>query len=196
MTTRTVSIAATPISLGAGVLSATVTTADVDERPGNNTSADLLTVLPAVDLVVNTPTSAPVMVNAMTTVSAVVENRSVVAATAVTLSITLSNGLQANAASWSLGACTVTPQQVDCLGTNFAAQSNASLNINVTGISSGSKNLTVTLSSVEAEANPADNSINGSVRVNDPKDEEGGGSTAPIFLLLLTMTALLTRRRR
>jgi hypothetical protein len=70
------------------------------------------------------------------------------------------------------------------------------LNINVTGISSGSKNLTVTLSSVEAEANPADNSINGSVRVNDPKDEEGGGSTAPIFLLLLTMTALLTRRRR
>ena len=150
---------------------------------------------PAVDLVVNTPTSAAILVNEITTVNAVLENRSVMDATGVALSISLSNGLQANAASWSIGTCTVSARQVDCLATDFAAQSNSTLNIDVRGISSGSKNLSVTLSSVESEANPADNNVSGSVRVSDPEDEEGGVSTGPMFLFLFTLTALLTRRR-
>jgi len=195
ITTRTIAITTTPTSVGPGTLSATVVTTDVDERPSNNQSAVLVTVAPAVDLVVNTPTSAAVVVNAMTTVNAVLENRSIIDATGVALSISLSNGLQANSASWSLGTCTVTQQQVDCLATDFAAQSNTTLAMEVRGISAGSKSLTVTLSSVEAEANPADNSIDGAVRVNSPGgDDEGGGSTGPAFLGLLLLIATLARR--
>lgn len=195
MTSRTVSIAVTPSSLGAGILNAVVS-ADVDERPANNQSAVLLTVNPAVDLVVNTPTSAPVLVNAVTTVTAVLENRSILGATAVTLSISLGNGLQANAASWPLGACTFTAQQVDCVAAGFAAQSNATLTVDVMGVSPGSKNITVTLASVEAEANPANNSVIGSVRVNSANGkDEGGGTTSPIFLLMLALTTLVMRRR-
>jgi hypothetical protein len=195
MTSRTVGITTTPTTVGAGMLSATVT-ADVDERPSNNQSAVPLTVDPAVDLVVNAPTSAPVLVNAITTVNAVLENRSILDATGVTLSISLSNGLQANAATWPLGSCAVTAQQVDCLASDFAAQSNTTLTMDVRGISDGSNNLTVTLASVEAEANPADNSIDGTVRVNSPRsNDEGGGATGPIFLWLLVLTTLLRRRR-
>ena len=117
-------------------------------------------------------------------------------ASAVTLSISLSNGLQANSASWSIGTCTVTPQQVDCQAANFAAQSTSTLSVEVRGISNGNKNVTVALASAEAEANPADNSADGSVRVNNPPsdDDEGGGGTAPLFLSLLLMASALRRR--
>jgi len=197
VTTRTITITTTPTSVGAGTLSATVATADVDERPSNNQEIVPLTVLPAVDLVVNAPSFATVLVNGITSVNATLENRSVIDATGVALSISLSNGLQANAASWSLGTCTITLQQVDCVAADFAAQSSATLNIDVRGISGGSKNFTVSLSSIEAEANPGNNSADGSVRVNDPEeDDEGGGSTGPMLLFLLTLTALLTRRRQ
>jgi len=196
LTTRTVTITTTPTTVGAGMLSATVTTTDIDERPGNNLSAVPITVTPAVDLVVNTPTAATILVAGTTTVNAVLENRSVMDATGITLSISLSIGLQANSANWSLGTCVVTPQQIDCVASDFAAQSSATLNIGVTGITAGSKTLGVALSSVEADANPADNSINGSVRVNSPDaDEEGGGAAAPIFQSVLLLIAAFVRRR-
>jgi len=196
MTSRTVTIAATPDSVGAGLLTATVVTADVDERPVNNLESLLLTVNPAVDLVINAPPAASILVNATTTVSAQLENTSTLDASGITLSISLSNGLLAESASWSLGTCTVAPQQIDCVAATFAAQSSSTLSVGVRGVTTGSKTLTVTLSSVEAEANPADNSISASVRVSDPeKKDEGGGSTGPMFLLLLVLTTVLARRQ-
>lgn len=192
---RTVAIATTPSIVGAGLLSANVT-ADVDDRPTNNASSALITVNPAVDLVVNTPTAAAVIVNDTTTVTATLENRAVLDATGVTLSISLSGGLQANSASWSIGSCTVAAQQVDCTAASFAANSSSMLTVDVRGVSSGSKRITVALASIEAEANPADNSVDGSVRVNEPAGKEkGGGSTGPLFLcLLLLLSALVPRR--
>jgi hypothetical protein len=148
-----------------------------------------------VDLVVNAPTSAAVMLNESTMVSAVLENRAVLAATGVTLSVSLSSGLQANSASWPLGTCTVAVQRVDCQTNNFAAQSNTTVSINVTGVSGGNKSVNLSLVSAEADADPANNSVSGSVRVTTPKKDEGGGSTEPIFLLMLLLTSALARRR-
>jgi len=195
VTVETVDISVTPNDVGVGTITATVS-ADVDLRADNDQEVLQLTVDPAVDLVVNTPTAAAVIVNAMTTVNAALENRSVLDATAVTLSISLSNGLQADSASWSIGTCTVTPQQVDCTAANFARQSSSTLSVEVRGTSKGNRNVTVALASAEAEANPADNSVAGVVRVNDPPDDdEGGGSTTPLFLSLLLLASVLRRRR-
>ena len=110
-----------------------------------------------------------------------------------TLTVTLSNGLQINSATWSIGTCTIAIQQIDCLAAIFDAQSSSTLSIGVTGISTGSKSYTVALSSNEAEANPGDNSESGTLRVNSPKDS--GGAAGPLFLLLLAMLSVLARRR-
>ena len=119
-------------------------------------------------------------------------------ATTVTLSIALSNGLQADSASWSIGTCTVATQQIDCQAGNFAAQSTSTLSVDVRGTSKGNRTVTVALASAEAEANPGDNSVAGTVRVNDPpgSDDEGSGSTAPLFLSLLLLASALRWRRR
>lgn len=196
VTVETIDINVTPNAVGVDTITATVS-ADIDERADNNQEALQLTVDPAVDLVVNTPTAAAVIVNAFTTINANLDNVSVLDATAVTLSISLSNGLQANTATWSIGTCTVTPQQVDCVAANFAALSTSALSVEVRGISNGNKDVTVTLASAEADANPANNSVDGSVRVNNPPkdDDDGGGSTAPLFLSLLLLTSALRRRR-
>ncbi len=196
LSSSTIAIAATPTSVGVGMLSATVTSdTDPDERPGNNQIDLLLTVNPAVDLVVNTPTAPTIRLDESTTISAVLENRSTLTAIGSTLNISLSNGLQIDSVSWPIGTCTVTTQQIDCLTTTFDAQSSSTLSVGVTGLSTGSKSYTVALSSVEAEANPGDNSVSGTLRVNSPKSS-GGGAAGPMFLLLLVLSTALARQRQ
>jgi hypothetical protein len=194
ITSRTVTITTTPTSVGVGTLSASVS-ADSDERPGNNQEVVQLTVDPAVDLAVNDLATLSVQVQQSTTVNAVLENRSNADATGVTLSISLNDELQANSASWSIGSCTVTAQQVDCQASGFAAQSSSTLSVGITGLATGSKGYTVTLSSNEADNDLANNSVTGSLRVTDAQGNEGGGAAGPLFLCLLTLIAVLTRRR-
>jgi uncharacterized repeat protein (TIGR01451 family) len=191
---RTVTVTTAASAVGAGTFDATVT-ADFDERLGNNQDSVQLTVNPAVDLLINTPTSAPVLVDQSTAISAVLENRSILDATGVTLTISLNSGLQADSASWSIGSCTVAAQQIDCQTATFSSQSNATLNIGVTGLTAGAQGYTVTLSSNEAEADPANNSVNGTVTVNSPAGDSGGGAIGMPFLWLLGLAAFLTRRR-
>ena len=190
---RTIDIAVIPASVGVGTLSATVT-ADVDERLSNNQESLQLTVNPAVDLIVNTPIAASIQLGETTSISAVLENASILEATGVTLTVSLSGGLRADSATWSIGSCTVTAQQIDCQATSFAAQSSSMLNVGVTGTSTGSKNYTVALSSDEVDADPANNSVNSTVKITSPKDE-GGGATGPMFLYLLLMITALVRSR-
>ncbi len=190
---RTVTLTTTAAAVGVGTFDATVT-ADFDERPGNNQDSVQLTINPAVDLVINTPAAAPVLLDQSTTISAVLENRSILDATGVTLTISLNNGLRADSASWSIGACTVAAQQIDCQTATFSSLSNSTLNIGVTGLTAGAQGYTVTLSSNEAEADPANNSVNATVTVNDP-NSGGGGATGLPFLWLLGLSAFLTRRR-
>ncbi len=190
-----IDITVTPTSVGVGMLSATVSSdTDPDERPANNQDNLQLIVNPAVDLVVNTPTAPTITIDDSTTISAVLENRSILPAIGATLTVTLSNGLQIDSVSWPSGTCTITTQQIDCLAASFDAQSSSTLSVGVTGILTGSKSYTVALSSVEAEANPADNSVSGTLRVNSPKSD-GGGATGPLFLWLLAMLSVLARRR-
>jgi hypothetical protein len=164
-----------------------------DERPENNQVDLQLTVNPAVDLVVNTPTAPTIIIDESTTISAVLENRSKLPAIGATLTVTLSNGLQINSATWSIGTCTIAIQQIDCLAANFDPQDSSTLSVGVTGIATGSKSYSVTLSSNEAEANPGDNSFSGTLRVNSPKDS--GGAAGPMFLWLLAMFTVLARGR-
>lgn len=193
----TITLSTTPTMLGAGLLQASVSTAASDERPANNQQDLSLTVAPAVDLAVASLSTAAVFVNEATTITATISNLSSLDASDVALSVTLEAGLQANSASWSQGACTVTPQQIDCQAASMAAQSNSSLSIAATGIAAGRRDVTISLTSAEADAEPGNNTALAEVQVvaaQDDKDE-GGGATHPLGLLLLS-AAFLARRRR
>ena len=195
MSSRTVDITTTPTALGQGMISATVS-ADVDDRPGNNQETLQLTVDPAVDLVANAPTGASVKLNKSTTISAMLENRATLDATGVSLTVDLGNALQATAASWSIGSCTVLSQQVTCQAATFAAQSNSTINVTATGVAAGNPNITGTLSALEAELVPSDNSGSGRIEVKDPDDSSGGGATGPFLLWLLAGLIGVRRNRR
>jgi uncharacterized repeat protein (TIGR01451 family) len=195
MSSRTVDITTTPTALGPGMISAAVA-ADTDDRLGNNQQTLQLIVDPAVDLVVNAPTGSSVKLNKSTTISATLENRATLNATGVSLTVDLGNALQATAASWSIGSCTVLAQQVTCQAATFAAQSNSTINVTATGITAGNPNITVTLSALEAELVPSDNSGNRRIEVKDPDDSSGGGATGPLFLCLLAGLIGVRRNRR
>jgi hypothetical protein len=202
-----IALTADAVAVGTGVFEATVS-ANADDQPNNNQATFQLTVDPAVDpavdLVVNAPASAQVMLNASATVSATLENRSSLSATGLTLSVSLGAGLRADSATWSIGSCSVAAQQIDCQAGNFAGQSDSTLRIGVTGLTAGTWTYTVVLASAEAELDPADNSIQGSVTVESPsggggdsggKQDSGGGGLSWLFLLLLGWRAHYASRR-
>jgi hypothetical protein len=190
-----IDLAFTAAAVGSGTFTATVT-ADTDDEAGNNQDALQLTVDPAVNLAINVLPSGQVTLDGSTNLTLTFENSAVLDATGVTLSIALSAGLRANSASWSIGSCSVAAQQVDCQAGQFDRQSSASLTLNVTGVAEGTKNYTVTLASAEPDADAADNSAQGSVRVRAAATtgggDEGGGSMG---WLLLAMLAALSARR-
>ena len=194
MSSRTVDITTTPTALGPGMISAAVA-ADTDDRLGNNQQTLQLTVDPAVDLVVNTPTGSSVKLNKSTTVSVTLENRATLDATGATMTIDLGSSLQATAANWSIGSCAVLAQQVTCQAATIAAQSNSTISVTATGISVGSPRITVTLAAVEADLVPADNSGSVRIEVKDP-DDSGGGAVGPLFLCLLAGLIGVRRNRR
>ncbi len=195
---HTVTITTTPVAVGAGTLSASVTTSDTDERPVNDQDSLQLVVDPAVDLVVNTPVTSPVYVDFSTSVTVALDNLSVLDASNVSLSVTLASGLRADVASWTIGTCNVSGQQIDCQASSFAAQSSASLSITATAVTAGMQNVSVSISSAEADADPSNNSASRTVNVVSPQgdggNDSGGGTTNP--LLLLGLIAYLRIRRR
>ena len=191
---RTVNIAVTPAAVGSGMLSAVVT-ADVDERPTNNSESLQLTVDPAVDLVVQSLTgSSSVKLDNSATVTATLQNLAAIDATGVTLTIDLGSSLRADSVDWPLGTCTVTAQRATCQAATFAAGSSATATVSATGISAGRPRVTFSLSSAEADLVPADNSDQRRVEVKDP--DESGGSTGPLFLAVLAGLILARRSRR
>jgi hypothetical protein len=147
-------------------------------------------------LVVNTPATTVVFIDASTTVTTTLENLSILQATNLSLSVSLDSGLQADTASWTIGTCTVTAQQIDCQANSLDAQSSSTLSITATAMSTGLKDVAISLSSAEADANPSNNSASGSVNVVTPRDEDdgGGGTTNPLFLLVIVLARLLGRR--
>jgi hypothetical protein len=190
---RTVDITVTPNALGAGTISATVS-ADNDDRPENNLESLQLIVDPAVDLVAGTPSGASVRVNKRTTITSTLENRAALDATGVTLTIDVGDALRTEGASWSLGTCSVVAQRVTCQAASFAALSSSTISVEVNTVSVGNPNITVSLTSNEADLVPNDNIRNGRLEVREAKDDSGSGSTGPLFLLLLVFAAMARRR--
>ena len=194
LSSHTIDIATTPINVGVGMLSATVTTAEADERPANDQDSLQLTVDPAVDLLVNTPSTAPVFIDNRTTVTAILENLSILQATNLSLTVSLDSGLQADTASWSIGTCVINGQQIDCQASSLGAQSSSSLSITATATSTGMKDVAIDVSSAEVDANTGNNSATGAVNVLLPPEENddgGGGTTSPLFLLAMVLGRLL-----
>jgi len=194
LSSHTIDIATTPINVGVGMLNATVTTAEADERPANDQDSLQLTVDPAVDLLVNTPSTAPVFIDNRTTVTAILENLSILQATNLSLTVSLDSGLQADTASWSIGTCVINGQQIDCQASSLGAQSSSSLSITATATSTGMKDVAIDVSSAEVDANTGNNSATGAVNVLLPPEENddgGGGTTSPLFLLAMVLGRLL-----
>lgn len=192
-TTITVTLTSDTVAIGSGTFNASVT-ADVDDDITNNLGSLTLTVDPAVNLSITPPTARQVRVDQSTALTALIENTSILDATDVSLSAALSSGLRADSASWPLGTCTVSSNQVDCVGTNFAALSNVTLSLGVTALTEGAKTVNFSMSSTEDEADPADNSASVAVNVSAPAQEESGGGGASLWLLPLL--GLLALRRR
>jgi uncharacterized repeat protein (TIGR01451 family) len=194
ITTVTVTLTSDTIAVGSGMFSASVS-ADIDDNATNNQGSLSLTVDPAVNLAVTPPSTRGLSVDQSTGLTALLENTSILDATGVTLSISVSSGLRVDSASWPLGTCTVNNSQIDCEGATFAAQSNTTLSLGVTATSEGTKTINFSMSSAEAEADPANNSASATVNVGAPPQEESGGGGTGLWLLPL-LGVLAIRRRR
>jgi hypothetical protein len=197
---RTVTLQMTATASGPGEFVATVS-ADADDQPGNNEETVQATVTPAVDLVVNPLASAEVNLNQSTLVVADLENRATLDATGVEVSISFSPGLEAQAAEWALGTCTVSAQQVDCETGNFSSGSAAALQVRLAGTTTELRSYTVTISSAEADTDSSNNSAIGLVTVNAAAPTVsggggGGGATGVQLLWLLSAIGLLARCSR
>jgi hypothetical protein len=190
--TRTVTVIATAIDTGEAPFNAWVF-ADADDNAANDNVAVSLTIVEAVDLVVGILPATEVGLNRSANIRAGMDNRSTLDASDVELVISLGQGLRADSATWSLGSCTLVPQQIECVSDNFAAQSSATVVFNVTGTATGPQSYTVSVSSAEEDFDTADNSRNGTVTVNG--ESGGGGSIGLLFLWLMSFAAFLARYR-
>jgi len=194
--TTIVTVSTIASSVGTDTFDAIVS-ADADDDPGNNQASIQVTVTPAVDLVINAPATAQLMLGQSTTVTVPVQNTAVLDATGVILTATLDAGLRADAASWTIGSCSVNGQQIDCQAGSFPNQTSASLTIELTGTVAGQHSYSVALTSAEADRDTSNNNINGMVTVNSPGGEDsggsGGGNTGFAFFSMLLW--MLYRRR-
>ena len=194
----TASLSLTGTNVGTGSVVATVSS-DADGNPNNNMETVEVTVVPAVDLSVNAIAAAQVGVNQTLSIQAVTENRSTFDATGVEISITAGLGLEVETTEWSLGNCTVSPQQVDCATDVFGRQSSATLNMTLSGTIAGARSYTVTLSSSEDDTDTSNNSAQGAVTVTTASADTssggggGGGSAGWLFVLTLSYATLLAR---
>ena len=196
---ETVTVTASTEAVGPAIFEATVTGTN-DAITSNNVDSHLVTIDPAVDLVVSTPSSVAVNIDRSATANVSIQNTSVLAATGVTATITLDAGIRPDSASWTAGSCTVSGQQIDCTATDLGAQSTSTLSIGLTGLSLGTVGYTVTVASTEAESDNTDNVVSGVVSVSQQTatggggggDDEGGGS--PGWFLLTLLAGFATRR--
>jgi uncharacterized repeat protein (TIGR01451 family) len=183
-------------AVGSGFFAASVT-ADVDDDPTNNESGVTLTVQPAVDLSITPPSPQQIGVDRSIGLTALLENASPLDATGITLGIAVSSGLRVDSASWPLGDCSVSDRRVDCEGAVFAAQSNVTVSIAVTGTTAGANTVDFALSAKEAESDPADNSATAVVNVGalpEVQSSSSGGGGAVLWLL--TLLGMIALRRR
>jgi len=192
-TSTTVTVSTISSAVGTDAFDAIVA-ADADDNPGNNQASVLVTVTPAVDLVINAPATVQLLLGQSTTVTVPVQNTAVLDATGVALTVTLDAGLRADAASWTIGSCSVSAQQVDCQASSFTNQTAATVTLELTGTAAGQQNYSVALTSAEADRDTSNNNSNGMVTVNSPGSEDSGGGNAGFAFLSMLLWMLFRRR--
>jgi hypothetical protein len=96
-TTVSVTLTSDTVAVGSGTFNASVT-ADIDDDTTNNQSSVTLTVQPAVNLAVTPPSARQLAVDQSTGLTALLENTSILNATGVTLSVSLSRAGRSAAA--------------------------------------------------------------------------------------------------
>lgn len=198
----TVTISATPSSSGTTSFVANMTAAN-DANSNNNQASVQVRVDPAVDLVSTAAATVQIALNGSTTIRPTVENRSSIAATNVSLSITPDAGIAIDSASWPAGSCSITDNVASCQAGSVAAQSTVQLQIGVTGTTEGSRSYTMSVDAAEADRNVTNNDASGQLTVGTvtpvppaANDDSGGGSIGWLSLLFLVLTVRLTKYRR
>jgi hypothetical protein len=193
MESERVTLAVTADAVGTGNLGASVT-ADADANADNNTQMLQVVVDPVVDLRIQSGTGASVVINNTVTVRPTVENASAVAATNVEMSVSFSSGLRVDGASWAGGTCEVSGGTVSCQRDSIAAQSQDTIELQLTATSVGSQSYTAAVSSSEFDLDESNNSATGTVTVSaasDNPDEPSSGGGGALGLLGLVLLSLL-----
>ncbi|MBT8089829.1 MAG: hypothetical protein KJO01_06435 [Gammaproteobacteria bacterium] len=191
---ETVTITAETTAVGNVDFVATVT-ADVDDNGNNNQATSRLTINSAVDLVATAAATTQVALDANATIRPGIENRSPIAATNVTLTVTPNADITINSASWPPGSCSIDSNRVTCQAGSLAAQSNSTLQLGITGTSEGSQSYSMAVSAAETDRAPSNNNASGQINVgtavSGSPGESGGGSIGGLSLLLLILSAIL-----
>ena len=196
---ETVTITAETTAIGNADFVASIT-ADTDANSNNNQATVRLTVNAAVDLIATAAATAQVALDASATIRPSIENRSSIAATGVTLTVTPDADIIVNSASWPPGSCSIDENVVTCQASSLAAQSNTALQLGITGTSEGSLSYSLSASAAETDRAPSNNNASGQVNVGavvtSPPEESGGGSIGWLSLLFLMLSAMLMRKGR
>ena len=195
---RQVTIAMRSSAVGALTISGTATT-DTDTNPANNSLADTITVVPAVDLVVS-GANATLGVDEQHVVTATLDNTGDFSANHVTLQATLSAGLRPDSATLGGVACTIDAQTVTCPTAALAAHATAALALTLTALTSGTQNVALTATADETDLNATDNNLSLAIDVAaqsaGSSSGGGGGGDSGLSVLLLGCAALARRRHR
>ena len=193
----TITLTAATSAVGTADFVATVTAA-TDADSGNNQATVRVTVDPAVDLITTAAANAQVAVDSSTTLRPNVENRSSIAATGVSVTVTPGAGIAIDTASWAAGSCSITDNVATCQASTLAAQSSTQLQIGVTGTSAGTRSYSVDANATEVDRDGANNSASGQLTVGSATtgspgggDDSGGGSTGWLSLFVLAFFSLL-----
>ncbi|MGD8324016.1 MAG: M12 family metallo-peptidase [Gammaproteobacteria bacterium] len=205
--TRTVTIALQADASGNVSISGTVTSAD-DVNASNDAFADTVTIAAASDLALFT-SAQTLTQNVADTIVATLENRSGGEASNISLTGTLSNGLQIDRVSFAGSACTAAGDLLsfDCRIASLAGLSSGELSIGLTGIETGSEVITLNVSAQESDPNAANNSSNLAIEViaaappssgggSAAQGSGGGGSLSPLALLALLGAWRHSHRRK
>jgi len=187
------------VAVGGAVTNAADTTSD------NDTFADIVSIAPASDLaLIAEPQNLEL--DERSTLVAILQNRSGLAANDVVLQGTYSAGLLVSGAVLADAACTVDgdSRTLRCDVTAIDAFSSGELSITLNGVETGSQSLSLSVSAAEADPDLANNLADIALEVagNTPPQPDqptaqadgGGGSLTPISLLAL-LVAWLRRRR-
>lgn len=166
-----------------------------DAETANNSLADVVSVVPIVDLALAAD-PASVQANTQLTIVANVENHADFNADGVALVATLSAGLRADQATLAGAACAIAGQLVTCPPQALAARARLVLTLTLTGVAAGAQQVSVTASSGDSDSNPTDNNLAIAVSVSAPPDSGGGGGALSWLTLLVLAGAAGARRRR